>query len=63
MFLSQVAFQSQGTVGIGESCGVEYLVGVQFLKDLDYLLPLCNEDTSPVTPALIISGCDIIRIA
>ncbi|KAJ0896451.1 hypothetical protein HanRHA438_Chr08g0334841 [Helianthus annuus] len=23
-----------------------------------YLLPLCNEDTSPVTPALIISGCD-----
>ncbi|KAJ0951673.1 hypothetical protein HanPSC8_Chr02g0063011 [Helianthus annuus] len=23
-----------------------------------FLLPLCNEDTSPVTPALIISGCD-----
>ncbi|KAM0057414.1 hypothetical protein Hdeb2414_s0005g00157931 [Helianthus debilis subsp. tardiflorus] len=29
----QVAFQSQGTVGIGEPCGVEYLVGVQFLND------------------------------
>uniref|UniRef100_A0A251V801 Uncharacterized protein n=1 Tax=Helianthus annuus TaxID=4232 RepID=A0A251V801_HELAN len=32
------------------------LSGVHFLKDLDCLLPLCNKDTSPVTPALIISG-------
>ncbi|KAJ0544874.1 hypothetical protein HanIR_Chr08g0343361 [Helianthus annuus] len=48
----QVAFLRQGTVGIGEPCGVEYLVGVQFPKDLDCLLPLCNEDTSPVTPML-----------
>ncbi|KAJ0828019.1 hypothetical protein HanRHA438_Chr17g0832431 [Helianthus annuus] len=36
----------------------QVLSGVHFLKDLVYLLPLCNEDTSPVTPALIISGCD-----
>ncbi|KAM0008783.1 hypothetical protein Hdeb2414_s0105g00795691 [Helianthus debilis subsp. tardiflorus] len=28
------------------------LSGVHFLKDLAYLLPLCNEDTSPVTPTL-----------
>ncbi|KAM0016232.1 hypothetical protein Hdeb2414_s0030g00708371 [Helianthus debilis subsp. tardiflorus] len=28
------------------------LSGVHFLKDLDCLLPLCNEDTSPVTPML-----------
>ncbi|KAM0016116.1 hypothetical protein Hdeb2414_s0031g00709491 [Helianthus debilis subsp. tardiflorus] len=51
-------FSNNGTVGIGEPCGDEYLVGVHFQEVLDYLLPLCNEDTSPVTPALIISGCD-----
>ncbi|MFS7997279.1 hypothetical protein Hanom_Chr12g01139831 [Helianthus anomalus] len=28
------------------------LSGVHFLKDLDGLLPLCDEDTSPVTPML-----------
>ncbi|KAM0010571.1 hypothetical protein Hdeb2414_s0005g00157001 [Helianthus debilis subsp. tardiflorus] len=28
------------------------LSGVQFLEVLAYLLPLCNEDTSPVTPML-----------
>ncbi|MFS7929025.1 hypothetical protein Hanom_Chr04g00327721 [Helianthus anomalus] len=28
------------------------LSGVHFLKDLAYLLPLCNEDTSPLTPML-----------
>ncbi|KAM0070993.1 hypothetical protein Hdeb2414_s0001g00019761 [Helianthus debilis subsp. tardiflorus] len=28
------------------------LRGVHFLKDLAYLLLLCNEDTSPVTPTL-----------
>ncbi|KAF5795974.1 hypothetical protein HanRHA438_Chr08g0358171 [Helianthus annuus] len=49
----QVTFLRQGIVGIGEPCGVGYLVGVHFLKDLAYLLPLCNEDTSPVTPALM----------
>ncbi|KAM0005083.1 hypothetical protein Hdeb2414_s0221g00838101 [Helianthus debilis subsp. tardiflorus] len=25
-------------------------------RSLSYLLPLCNEDTSPVTPALIFRG-------
>ncbi|KAM0067283.1 hypothetical protein Hdeb2414_s0002g00059211 [Helianthus debilis subsp. tardiflorus] len=39
--------------------GIRVLSGVHFLEVLAYLLPLCNEDTSPVTPALIISGCDI----
>ncbi|KAM0036563.1 hypothetical protein Hdeb2414_s0014g00427871 [Helianthus debilis subsp. tardiflorus] len=58
----QVAFQSQGTVGIGEPLEIRVLSGVQFLKDLDYLLTLCNKDTSPVTPALIISGCDNTRL-
>ncbi|KAM0066825.1 hypothetical protein Hdeb2414_s0002g00053671 [Helianthus debilis subsp. tardiflorus] len=38
------------------------LSGVHFLEVLAYLLPLCNEDTSPVTPALIISGCDIYEV-
>ena len=38
--------------------GIRVLSGVHFLEVLAYLLPLCNEDTSPVTPALIISGCD-----
>ncbi|MFS7952729.1 hypothetical protein Hanom_Chr07g00610371 [Helianthus anomalus] len=52
MFLSQVTSQSYGMVGIGGPCGVEYLVGVQFLEVLAYLLPLCNEDTGPVTPML-----------
>ncbi|MFS7930755.1 hypothetical protein Hanom_Chr04g00348001 [Helianthus anomalus] len=28
------------------------LSGVRFLEVLAYLLPLCNEDTSPVTPML-----------
>ncbi|MFS7985900.1 hypothetical protein Hanom_Chr11g01004121 [Helianthus anomalus] len=36
----------------------QVLSGVHFLKDLAYLLPLCNEDTSLVMPALIILGCD-----
>ncbi|KAM0066765.1 hypothetical protein Hdeb2414_s0002g00052931 [Helianthus debilis subsp. tardiflorus] len=30
----KVTFQSYGTVGIGEPCGVEYLVGVQSLEVL-----------------------------
>ncbi|KAM0008298.1 hypothetical protein Hdeb2414_s0008g00294291 [Helianthus debilis subsp. tardiflorus] len=40
--------------------GIRVLSSVHFLEVLAYLLPLCNEDTGPVTPALIISGCDII---
>ncbi|KAM0046423.1 hypothetical protein Hdeb2414_s0009g00316121 [Helianthus debilis subsp. tardiflorus] len=38
--------------------GIRVLSGVYFLEVLAYLLPLCNEDTSPVTPALIFSVCD-----
>ncbi|KAJ0614641.1 hypothetical protein HanIR_Chr02g0064711 [Helianthus annuus] len=45
-------FSNNGTVGIGEPRRFEYLVGVRILKVLAYLLPLCNEDTSPVTPML-----------
>ncbi|KAJ0946677.1 hypothetical protein HanRHA438_Chr01g0006601 [Helianthus annuus] len=52
----KVTFSNYGTVGIGEPMGIRVLSGVQFLKVLDYLLPLCNEDTSPVTPALIFRG-------
>ncbi|KAJ0877685.1 hypothetical protein HanRHA438_Chr10g0431201 [Helianthus annuus] len=37
--------------------GIRVLSGVHFLEVLAYLLPLCNEDTGPVTPALIFSGC------
>ncbi|MFS7942798.1 hypothetical protein Hanom_Chr06g00492761 [Helianthus anomalus] len=56
---SDITKSNHGMVGIGEPCGVEYFVGVRFLEVLAiFLLPLCNEDTSPVTPALIISGCD-----
>ncbi|MFS7987872.1 hypothetical protein Hanom_Chr11g01027951 [Helianthus anomalus] len=58
MFFLRLHFQHYGTVGLGEPMGFEYLAGVIILEVLDYLLPLCNEDTSPVTPALIISGCD-----
>ncbi|KAF5805417.1 hypothetical protein HanXRQr2_Chr05g0209071 [Helianthus annuus] len=56
--LSQVAFSHYGTVGIGEPMGIRVLSGIHFLEVLAYLLPLCNEDTGPVTPALIFSGCD-----
>ncbi|KAM0045117.1 hypothetical protein Hdeb2414_s0009g00300411 [Helianthus debilis subsp. tardiflorus] len=34
----------------------EKLAGVKFLEVLAYLLPLCNEDTGPVLPALIFQG-------
>ncbi|KAF5759525.1 hypothetical protein HanXRQr2_Chr16g0742301 [Helianthus annuus] len=29
-------------------------------RSLNLLLPLCNEDTGPVTPSSDISGCDIM---
>ncbi|KAM0012142.1 hypothetical protein Hdeb2414_s0007g00242961 [Helianthus debilis subsp. tardiflorus] len=57
--MSRLHFQNYGTVGIGEPMGIRVLSGVHFLEVLSYLLPLCNEDTSPVTPALMFSGCDI----
>ncbi|KAM0049850.1 hypothetical protein Hdeb2414_s0008g00290801 [Helianthus debilis subsp. tardiflorus] len=58
----QIAFQNYGTVGIGDPCGFENLVGVHHLEVLAYLLPLCNEDTSPVTPALIFRGVTEISL-
>ncbi|KAJ0539961.1 hypothetical protein HanRHA438_Chr08g0366711 [Helianthus annuus] len=51
-------FKNYGTVGIGEPTRFRVLSGVPILEVLAYLLPLCNEDTSPVTPALTFSGCD-----
>ncbi|KAJ0663209.1 hypothetical protein HanLR1_Chr13g0478721 [Helianthus annuus] len=36
--------------------GIRVLSGVHFLEVLAYLLPLCNEDTGPVMPALIFRG-------
>ncbi|KAJ0726141.1 hypothetical protein HanPI659440_Chr12g0466901 [Helianthus annuus] len=36
--------------------GIRVLSGVLFREVLAYLLPLCNEDTGPVTPALIFRG-------
>ncbi|KAF5785373.1 hypothetical protein HanXRQr2_Chr10g0427901 [Helianthus annuus] len=41
--------------------GIRVLSGVHFLEILAYLLPLCNEDTSPVTPALIFRGVTKIK--
>ncbi|MFS7888335.1 hypothetical protein Hanom_Chr00s000001g01593761 [Helianthus anomalus] len=38
--------------------GIRVLNGVHFLEVLAYLIPLCNEDTDPVTPSSVISGCD-----
>ncbi|KAM0035593.1 hypothetical protein Hdeb2414_s0015g00448191 [Helianthus debilis subsp. tardiflorus] len=54
--MSRLHFQNYGTVGIGEPMGIRVLSGVRFLEVLAYLLPLCNEDTGPVTPALIFRG-------
>ncbi|KAJ0951839.1 hypothetical protein HanPSC8_Chr02g0065091 [Helianthus annuus] len=58
MFFLRLHFQNYGTVGIGEPMGIRVLSGVHFLEVLAYLLPLCNEDTGPVTPSSDISGCD-----
>ncbi|MFS7928198.1 hypothetical protein Hanom_Chr04g00317951 [Helianthus anomalus] len=61
----QVTFSNHGAVGVGEPCGVEYLVGIRFLELLAYLLSLCNEDTGPVTPALIFWGvtfCELLEL-
>ncbi|KAJ0576918.1 hypothetical protein HanIR_Chr05g0229941 [Helianthus annuus] len=40
-------------VGIGEPTGFRVLSGRSLFRSLSFLLPLCNEDTGPVTPALI----------
>ncbi|MFS8007360.1 hypothetical protein Hanom_Chr14g01260101 [Helianthus anomalus] len=60
--MSRLHFQNYGTVGIGEPMGIRVLSGVRFLEVLVYLLPLCNEDTSPVTPCSNISRCDRSKI-
>ncbi|KAJ0442070.1 hypothetical protein HanIR_Chr16g0804981 [Helianthus annuus] len=55
----QVAFfQNYGTVGIGEPTGFRVFSGRSLFRSLSFLLPLCNEDTGPVTPSSDISGCD-----
>ncbi|MFS7898991.1 hypothetical protein Hanom_Chr00s038888g01773481 [Helianthus anomalus] len=59
MFFLRLHFQNYGTVGIGEPMRIQVLSGVHFLEVLAYLLPLCNEDTCPVTPALIFRGVTI----
>ncbi|KAJ0785791.1 hypothetical protein HanOQP8_Chr02g0047341 [Helianthus annuus] len=58
MFFLRLHFSHYGTVGIEEPMGIRVLSGIHFLEVLSYLLPLCNEDTGPVTPALIFLGCD-----
>ncbi|KAJ0428799.1 hypothetical protein HanHA300_Chr17g0650121 [Helianthus annuus] len=58
--MSRLHFQNYGTVGVGEPMGIRVLSGVLFREVLAYLLPLCNEDTGPVTPSSDISGCDNI---
>ncbi|KAJ0446488.1 hypothetical protein HanRHA438_Chr17g0799401 [Helianthus annuus] len=55
-------FQNYGTVGIGEPMEIRVPSRRSLFRSLNLLLPLCNEDTGPVTPALIISGCDIQRL-
>ncbi|KAJ0549680.1 hypothetical protein HanHA300_Chr07g0236611 [Helianthus annuus] len=42
--------------------GIRVLSGVHFREVLAYLLPLCNEDTGPVTPALIFRGVTFITL-
>ncbi|KAM0020656.1 hypothetical protein Hdeb2414_s0025g00669511 [Helianthus debilis subsp. tardiflorus] len=49
-------FQNSGTVGIGEPMGIRVLSSRSISRSLSFLLPLCNEDTGPVTPALIFRG-------
>ncbi|KAJ0495842.1 hypothetical protein HanIR_Chr12g0613451 [Helianthus annuus] len=42
--------------------GIRVVSGVLFLEVLAYLLPLCNEDTGPVTPALIFRGVTFTNV-
>ncbi|KAJ0640411.1 hypothetical protein HanLR1_Chr16g0615141 [Helianthus annuus] len=63
MFFLRLHFQNYGTVGIGEPTGFRVPSGRSLFRSLSFLLPLCNEDTGPVTPALIISGCDNHKVS
>ncbi|MFS8015850.1 hypothetical protein Hanom_Chr15g01361571 [Helianthus anomalus] len=58
MFFLRLHFPNYGMVGIGEPMGIRVLSGVHFREVLAYFLPLCNEDTGPVTPCSDFSGCD-----
>ncbi|KAJ0681652.1 hypothetical protein HanPI659440_Chr16g0638481 [Helianthus annuus] len=58
MFFLRLHFQNYGMVGIGEPMGIRVLSGRSLFRSLSFLLPLCNEDTGPVTPSSDISGCD-----
>ncbi|KAF5814459.1 putative transcription factor interactor and regulator CCHC(Zn) family [Helianthus annuus] len=54
--MSRLHCQNYGTVGIGEPTGFRVLSRRSISRSLSFLLPLCNEDTGPVTPALIFRG-------
>ncbi|KAJ0781343.1 hypothetical protein HanPI659440_Chr06g0248191 [Helianthus annuus] len=56
MFFLRLHCQNYGTVGIEEPTGFRVISGRSFFRSLSFLLPLCNEDTGPVTPALIFRG-------
>ncbi|KAJ0588640.1 hypothetical protein HanIR_Chr04g0177031 [Helianthus annuus] len=56
--LSQVAFSKLWNGWNRRTHGNSSTYRRSLFRSLNHLLPLCNEDTSPVTPALIISGCD-----
>ncbi|KAM0035802.1 hypothetical protein Hdeb2414_s0015g00450811 [Helianthus debilis subsp. tardiflorus] len=56
--MSRLHFTNYGTVGIEEPMGIRVLSSRSLFRSLSFLLPLCNEDTGPVTPSSDISGCD-----
>ncbi|KAJ0680568.1 hypothetical protein HanPI659440_Chr16g0625621 [Helianthus annuus] len=58
--MSRLHCQNYGTVGIEEPTGFRVISGRSFFRSLSFLLPLCNEDTGPVTPSSDISGCDTL---
>ncbi|KAM0057382.1 hypothetical protein Hdeb2414_s0005g00157551 [Helianthus debilis subsp. tardiflorus] len=58
--MSRLHFTNYGTVGIEEPMGIRVLSGRSLFRSLSFLLPLCNEDTSPVTPALIFRGVTFV---
>ncbi|KAJ0589156.1 hypothetical protein HanIR_Chr04g0182851 [Helianthus annuus] len=56
MFFLRLLFQKQWHGWNRGTMWSRVLSGVRYLEVLVYLLPLCNEDTGPVTPALIFRG-------
>ncbi|KAJ0618498.1 hypothetical protein HanHA89_Chr02g0054011 [Helianthus annuus] len=49
-------------LGIGEPMGIRVLSRRSISRSLSFLLPLCNEDTGPVTPALIFRGVTCVKM-